>query len=98
VSATSVVWTETGDVASLVGFFATLAEQQRPWQGALTWASLERDFKLAVTCSALGTIIFSVDLRGLQGAPEEWQIIAGIESELGQLARFAEDAAALLLD
>lgn len=96
--AASSVWIETGDAASLVNFFIALGEQQRPWQGQRTWASLEGDFNLSVTCSSLGGITFQVELRDLQGAPEEWQVIAGIEFELGQLARLAEDAVTLLDD
>lgn len=92
------VWNETGDAASLTNFFLTLGEQQRPWQGQRTWESLEGDFNLTVTCSSLGAITFRVELRGLQGAPEEWRVIVGIEFEFGQLARLADEAAAIQIE
>lgn len=95
ISVATSIWIEAGDAASLVDFFIALGEQRRPWQGQRTWESLERDFSLSVTCSSLGSITFQVELRGLQGTPEEWQVIAGIEFELGQLERLAADAAAV---
>lgn len=95
VSATSSIWVETGDVASLVDFFEALGVQQQPWQGQRNWASLEGDLRFAGTCSSLGAVAFTIELRGLQGAPEEWQVVVGIATELGQLVRIAEEATAL---
>ncbi|WP_430438497.1 DUF6228 family protein [Noviherbaspirillum suwonense] len=86
---------ESEDLASFIDFFVALREQQQPWQGIRTWVSLEGDLKLSATCSSLGGVVFQVELRGLQGAPEEWQVVAGIESELGQLDRIAEEVATL---
>jgi hypothetical protein len=89
VTATTEVWIEAGDVSSLANFFVILGESGGPWKGAKTWSSLEGDFKLSATCSALGVVTFDVELCGLQGAPEEWRITAGLETEFGQLDGFA---------
>ena len=71
VSASVEVWVETGDAASLQAFLADLGKQERPWAGRREWQSIEDDFKLSATCTALGHVVFNVQMRGLQGAPEE---------------------------
>jgi hypothetical protein len=95
VTADTEVWFETGDVTALTNFFAELGQMQCPWQGVKRWESLEGDFRLSVTCSSLGAILFRVELRGLQGAPEEWHVDVGIESEFGQLEQLAKEAEGL---
>lgn len=81
------VWVETGDATGLLTFLAELGKQGGPWSDTREWQSIEGDFKLSVTCTALGNVIFNVELRGLQGATEEWAVTAGIDYELGQLQR-----------
>ena len=90
VSAKVEVWVETGDAAGLQAFLADLGKQRRAWAGLREWQSLEGDFKLSASCTALGNVLFNVELRGLQGAPEEWAVNAGIEYELGQLERITQ--------
>jgi hypothetical protein len=85
VSAKVEVWVETGDAAGLQAFLADLSKQVRPWSGIREWQSIEGDFELSATCTALGNVTFNVELRGLQGAPEEWAVTAGIDYELGHL-------------
>jgi hypothetical protein len=87
VSAKVEVWVENGDAAGLQAFLTDLGEQGRPWIGAREWQSIEGDFKLSATCTALGKVVFNVELRGLLGATEEWAVTAGIDYELGQLER-----------
>lgn len=87
VSAKIEVWVETGDAAGLQAFLSELGKQRRPWIGAREWKSLEGDVKLSATCTALGNVLFNVELHGLQGATEEWAVTAGIDYELGQLER-----------
>lgn len=89
VSASVEVWVETGGAASLQAFLADLGKQERPWTGMREWQSIEDDFKLAATCTALGHVVFNVQMRGLQGAPEEWAVTAGIGYELGRLERLS---------
>jgi hypothetical protein len=81
------VWAETGDAAGLQAFLADLGNQVGPWNGTREWQSIEGDFKLSATCTALGNVVFNVKLHGLQGATEEWAVTAGIDYELGQLER-----------
>jgi len=90
VSAKVEVWVETGDAAGLQAFLADLGKQGRPWSGAREWQSIEGDFKLSVTCTALGNVVFNVELHGLQGATEEWAVTAGIDYELGKLERLVQ--------
>ena len=92
VSAKVEVWVETGDAAGLQAFLADLGEQDRPWSSKREWQSIEGDFRLSATCTALGHIVFNVELHGLQGAPEEWAVTACIEYELGQLERLFQES------
>lgn len=85
VSASVEVWVETGDAAGLQAFFADLGKQERPWTGRREWQSIEDDFRLSASCTALGHVFFSVQMSGLHGASEEWAVTAGIEYELGRL-------------
>ncbi|WP_370663419.1 DUF6228 family protein [Massilia rhizosphaerae] len=87
VSAKVEVWVETGDAPGLQAFLADLGKQDGPWRGTREWQSIEGDFKLSATCTALGNVVFNVELHGLQGATEEWTVTAGIDCELGQLER-----------
>lgn len=91
VSAKVEVWGETGDAAALQAFLADLGKQGRPWGGTREWQSIEGDFKLSATCTALGNVVFNVELHGLQGATEEWAVTAGIDCELGQLQRLSQE-------
>jgi hypothetical protein len=89
------VWVETGDVAGLAAFFGELGRLEKPWTGARSWGSLESDLSVSVTCTSLGAVTFRVSMSGMPGAPEEWRLQAGIETEFGQLARLAMEADAL---
>lgn len=92
VSARLEVWLETGDAAGLQAFLVDLGKQGQPWSGTREWESIEGDFRLSVTCTALGNVIFNLTLRGLQGATEEWALTAGIDYELGQLEHLAQES------
>ena len=89
VSASADVWAYT-DANGLNEFFQELGRFERPWQGQHSWASIEGDFSLAATCTTLGNVTFRVTLLGLQGAPEEWRVEAGLVTELGQLEKIAK--------
>lgn len=80
------------DAAGLQAFLAGLGKHGRPWTGAREWQSIEGDFKLSATCTALGNVVFNVELHGLQGATEEWAVTAGIDYELGELERLFQGA------
>jgi hypothetical protein len=90
VSARGEVWAETGDAAGLKAFLADLGKQERPWSDVRDWQSVEGDFKLSATCTALGKVVFDIELHGLQGGSEEWAVTAGIDYELGQLERLSK--------
>ena len=95
VAANTQLWSEM-DAPELAFFLTNLGEHRVPWKGALTWASLEGDLGLSVTCTALGSVTFQVELRGLPGAPEEWSVQVGIETGLGELERLAIEAKGLV--
>jgi hypothetical protein len=99
VSASVKVWVENGEASGLRAFLADLGKQERPWKDMREWQSIEDDFKLSASCTALGHVVFNVQMRGLQGAPEEWAVTVGIDYELGCLehlssGRDSEDASA----
>jgi len=84
------------DAGGLAELFAKLATFERPWSGAETWESVEGEFSIAATCSALGEVRFSVCIRGMLGGPEQWEVSASLVSELGQLPGIAAHAESFL--
>lgn len=92
-SATTDIWAYT-DANGLNQFFQEIAGFKKPWQGQHSWASIEQDFRLSATCTSLGSVTFQVELRGLQGTPEEWRVEAGLDSEFAQLEQIAKNAEA----
>jgi len=91
VSASAEVWAYT-DASGLNEFFQELSRFERPWQGQRNWATLENDFSISAICTSLGNVTFHVALLGLQGAPEEWHVEAGLVTDLGQLEQIAKHA------
>jgi hypothetical protein len=94
VSAVTEVWIDD-DAASLGCFLTELGDMARPWVGKREWGSLENDIAIGVTCSSLGVVNFNVRISGLPGAPEEWHVTVGVETELGQLSRIGQEAKGL---
>ncbi|MCW2241617.1 DUF6228 family protein [Azospirillum canadense] len=93
VSASTEVWMYAdADADGLSGFFEELGGCDKPWQGQRSWASIERDFCIAASCTSLGNVTFEVGLRGQQSAPEEWRVSVGLVVEFGQLAQIARRA------
>ena len=95
VTALTEIWIED-DAAHLERFFVDLGANERPWKGAREWESLEGDLNFSVTCNALGNVTFAIQLSGMPGAPEEWSVRVGLDTELGQLPRIGEEAEELL--
>jgi len=91
VSAFVEVWAYT-DANGLYGLFQELANYEKPWEGAKSWESIEGEFIISATCSPLGEVLFTIQLRGLQGAPEEWKVSVGLATEFGQLSNIAKHA------
>lgn len=89
------LWVESGDADSLASYFDELGRREVPWEGVHAWASLEGDSRFAATCSPCGRVLFRLSFAGLEGAPEQWCLEAGIETELAQLPRIAAEAAQL---
>jgi hypothetical protein len=80
------------DALGLSKLFGRLAEYSRPWNGAEKWESLEGEFSLAASCSAVGAVTFAVSIRDLLGSPEEWMVKASLITEMGQLPSIAANA------
>lgn len=87
------VYTHT-DAQGLGRLFQELAAQEKPWKGEKGWQSIEGEFSISATCSSLGEVQLLVKLRGLTGAPEEWNVEVGLITEFGQLERIAKQAMA----
>ena len=83
------IYTDAGD---LNRYFQELGRLKRPWPGERSWSSIEGDFMLSVSCTSLGVVALQIELRALQGAPEEWWVKAGILLELGQLPEIARNS------
>ena len=80
------------DSTGLVAFFNNLASIERPWDGSPKWASLEGEFIISASCSKLGEVLFSLEISGHIGAPEQWHTSFSLTSELGQLPKIANGA------
>lgn len=91
VTASTDVWATT-DGDGLNRFFQELARHKTPWKGEHRWESLEGEFEISATCTTLGHVVFLVKLAGQIGGVEEWQIKAGLDTELGQLEKIAQNA------
>ena len=85
------VWAYT-DADGLCQLFSRLGEYSRPWTGLEIWESIEGDFRLSAACSSLGSVTFSVEMAGLQGAPEEWRVSASLVTEMGRMQELSAGA------
>ena len=91
ISAAAEIWAYT-DAKGLANLFEELGTLNRPWTEEHSWVSIERDFSIFATCTPLGSATFRIELSGLQGASEEWEVRAGIQVEFGQLEQIARHA------
>lgn len=73
--------------------FQKLGSQTKPWEGELSWESIEGEFKITANCSSLGHVQFDVSFWGHIGSPGEWRLNVGLENELGQLPVLAKKSA-----
>ena len=76
----------------LAHWFSELGKNSKPWEGDLSWESLEGEFKITAKYASFGQIHIMVSLSDLPGAYEEAYIRAGIETELGQLTIISNEA------
>ena len=91
IRATTSVWAGPA-LGTLDILFQDLAHLNGLWQDKRSWESLDGEFSISATCTPLGHIILTATFAGLPGAPEAWQVQAGLETELGQLKSIAENA------
>ncbi len=91
VSASVEVWVYP-DASKPDSLFQELANYEKPWRGVKSWAAVEGEFAISATCSPLGEVVFTIQLRGLRGAPEEWRVSVGLATEFGQLSNIAQQA------
>ena len=80
------------DGPSLASLFVKLSAYERPWAGAESWESLEQEFSLSASCSALGNVTLSIYMCGLLGGDEEWRLSFTLTTDLGQLPKIAANA------
>lgn len=81
----------TCEFYDLADFLECISSKNPPWEKSIEWTSLEGEFKLSATCSALGQVIFVVTLSN-QFSSEEWCIETQLKYELGQLPELAKSA------
>jgi hypothetical protein len=87
------VWVDN-HVQSLSVFFEELTRFTTPWQGVREWESLEGEFSISATCTTLGQVDFSIEIRHYGGGTEAWFVQGSLVTELGQLEKIARDAKA----
>jgi len=91
ISASVNVWAYT-DASGLIYMFNELASYDKPWKDIKSWESIEGEFKISASCTSLGAVTFEVEIKDLQGAPEHFELDAGIETEFSQLQKIAKNA------
>ncbi|SUI63268.1 DUF6228 family protein [Shewanella baltica] len=91
VTATARVCTYT-DELGILNWLKKLASLKSPWKSAIEWKSLEDQFSISTTCSSLGEVRFSFQLRDMHGHPEEWKVTSSIVTDFGQLPSLAKQA------
>ena len=79
------------DQFGLLRLIETCASYDRPWSGSKTWAAVDGNFDVAMSCSALGVVDIVVNIAAY-GVAEEWSIQARLETDLGRLAIVANEA------
>ena len=93
VNASLNVYTYTdGNGISLL--FSELASFEKPWAGEKRWESIERDFSISVSCSALGKVL--IKARITDPSEEALTMEISLVTEFSQLIQIAKDAKALL--
>jgi len=65
---------------------------EKPWPGEKTWASIEDDFSMKITCSKLGQVKFEFKFRLKQGGDEESTTKANIRTEPGMVPIISKQA------
>ena len=73
-------------------WFEILGSKNMPWSNEIVWESLEGEFRISATCSALGEVWIKMALIDLPGAGEESRIQTSLVTELGQLQRISKNA------
>jgi len=91
VSASTDVWTNANS-NGFNAFFQEIASFKNPWKGERTCASYEGEFEISAICTTLGHVIFQVKLAGQIGGLEEWKAQVGLDTELEQLEKIAQNA------
>ncbi|MCL2297882.1 MAG: DUF6228 family protein [Proteobacteria bacterium] len=91
INITKEIWLYT-DADALNQFFQKLGSKDSKWDGCIEWKSVEGDFSISVTCSALGKIAFRVAIEGLQGNSEAWNAQINIEADFGILKEVARQS------
>ena len=86
------VWGYT-DCNLLVDLFESIATDWRGWQGKRTWASIEGEFRIAVSTTSTGTVTIAVELAHNDGE-DDWRLTIPVFSEAGQLESIARQVAA----
>jgi len=72
--------------------FADMARQWSGWHGELVWESLEGELAIRCSYDRLGHIAIRVEFRSGH-MPDDWQVMATVMAEAGQLEDIARRAA-----
>ena len=79
------------DPFGVVRLFKEAASDWRGWAGEKFWETLERDFRLTMTCNSTGHISLQVYISHDCGNPDPWRLHAELGIEAGQLGSAAKN-------
>lgn len=79
------------DPKGISNLLQQIASNEKPWEGEVSWESLEGEFRLGASCSSLGSVTFKIRIRQFNGE-EAWDVDTELVSEFGQLSKIATNA------
>lgn len=79
------------DPYGVLRLFQEAAAHLKPWQGQISYRSLEQEFALSASCSSLGHVLLNATFLRV-GCKEEWSATASVQTEMGQLSQIASNA------
>lgn len=81
------------DPLGIANLLQSAANDWSGWDGTKTWSSLERDFKIELSCKRSGHVNLTVTLDSEMGGADPWFVRSTIGLEAGQLSHIAKLAA-----
>jgi hypothetical protein len=84
------VW-EYSEGDKLAALLLKLGQRNTPWEGTVTWNSIDPEFQLDFRCDRLGHVTVGMMLCK-NSMEERWKVEAELKTEIGQLSSLANSA------